>query len=49
MKTIKRIHKTKKEALEYIQMAGLDIKFYSPRKLRNGKFWVGTEFEWLNR
>ncbi len=49
MNRIKRFHKTKKCALQYIETLGYDKQFYGVYKTTGGKYWVGTEFEWLNR
>lgn len=47
---IKRFHKTKRDALKYIETLGnFDKKSYHAYKSPCGKYWVGTELEWLNK
>lgn len=47
---IKRFHKTKRDALKYIETLGdFDKKYYHAYKSPCSKYWVGTELEWLNK
>lgn len=45
---MKRLRKTRKAAAAYIAslLSPSGLKIF---RLRNGLFWVGNEFEWLNR
>lgn len=49
MNQIKRFHRTRKEALAYIQQLGPGYNNLKAYKTPSGKFWVGSEFEWLNK
>jgi hypothetical protein len=49
MKRIKRFFKTRCAAEQYIATLDTDARFYKAYKCASGKYWVGTEFEWLNR
>lgn len=49
MHRMKRFHSSKNAALDYI--AGLGLRGHGLRayKCKGGRYWVGSEFEWLNR
>lgn len=49
MNQIKRFHRTRKEALAYIRQLGPGYNNLKAYKTPSGKFWVGSEFEWLNK
>jgi hypothetical protein len=46
---IKRFHLSKRAAHEYIRNLGYRGRGLEVFKVSNGKFWVGTFMEWLNR